>query len=819
MRELRGNCVRRVGVACFTQSADAHWACCEVDQAREGGSTTTMDETLYRFGRCEVHPLRMEVLLDGIPRPLERKIFGVLLYLIEQRSRVVSKEELLDVFWRDRGVSVGVVTRAVMMARQAIGDGGRTPVLIRTVHRTGYRFVADLQALPALDVRATEGPAEDTSLAVLPFENASGRTELDWVELGLMAMVAKALAADERLAVAPNASVMLALSSEPEHADLSQRVRAVRQTVGVSHVLQARVSEDAQGPTIDYVLAPSATRTRLRGDSLIDIARQVARDVQCMLLPETTSQTRVAFDSSDGLANQALASAMQAAAEQKWKTAANLLHVVLEAEPQNLAVRLEHLVALASLADAQAVSLGRELLAEPAVRAEPLMEARVHQALGMAYNNLRLFTEATTHLDEALWLSQGHDKQPWAVTTVLLRSSIAIGQMDLAAAQRLLERARRLWERSSNQVHRLGWMVNTALVAAKSGDMVRAVDIGREAVEFCRRHRLHSYLAVTSLNLSHACLGLGLLRSAVHHAEEAMTTAQALGERFRTASTGDTLCLLYRELRAAHELQRVASQVRLIEHELAPPTQAYLQMTRGHLAAVEQRHEDAAVFFGKAVSLARALGEWLQFHESMPWLITALIQAGRLDEADEAWREANALPGVAHDDELRAALLHCQALRAHAVGQRIDALRLLRECAEVAPMGLWRAHACLNSAWLHLEDGEPGTARHLLRDLGAWLAEHPAGRLVQARLLSPRAIRPRPCACRPSTSRKSKGCHARGHWRWPTPMSTKHPRRRPRCHVCLGCSREPNAPARFSAGVCRGRRRIEPIPPGMPTGR
>ena len=169
-----------------------------------------MDETLYRFGRCEVRPLRREVLLDGNPRPLEPKIFGVLLYLIEQRARVVSKDELLDVFWRDRGVSVGVVTRAVMVARQAIGDGGRTSSIIRTIHRTGYRFVADLQESGTSDAPEPEPevPAADTSLAVLPFENASGRAELDWVELGLMAMVSKALAADERLSVAPNASVM-----------------------------------------------------------------------------------------------------------------------------------------------------------------------------------------------------------------------------------------------------------------------------------------------------------------------------------------------------------------------------------------------------------------------------------------------------------------------------------------------------------------------------------------------------------------------------------------------------------------------------------
>ena len=71
---------------------------------------------------------------------------------------------------------------------------------------------------------------------------------------------------------------------------------------------------------------------------------------------------------------------------------------------------------------------------------------------------------------------------------------------------------------------------------------------------------------------------------------------------------------------------------------------------------------------------------------------------------------------------------------AHSSGSTADARRALNDVVDTAPMGVWRAYACLDAAWLSIEAGEPAAARQLVRDLGTWLEEHPVGIAVDARL-------------------------------------------------------------------------------------
>src|SRR5688572_14982006 len=92
------------------------------------------DHGSFRFGRCEVRGASRELIVDGLPRTVEPRPFDMLVYLIEHRERVVPKAELLNRLWPHEFVSNGVIARAVMKARQAIGDDGKEPALIKTVH-------------------------------------------------------------------------------------------------------------------------------------------------------------------------------------------------------------------------------------------------------------------------------------------------------------------------------------------------------------------------------------------------------------------------------------------------------------------------------------------------------------------------------------------------------------------------------------------------------------------------------------------------------------------------------------------------------------
>ena len=93
---------------------------------------------IYRFGNCELDTARFELRRDGAVQAVEPQVLRLLLYLIENRHRVITRTELFDNIWRGRVVADAALYSRIKSARAAIGD----QAFIRTVSRTGYQFVA-----------------------------------------------------------------------------------------------------------------------------------------------------------------------------------------------------------------------------------------------------------------------------------------------------------------------------------------------------------------------------------------------------------------------------------------------------------------------------------------------------------------------------------------------------------------------------------------------------------------------------------------------------------------------------------------------------
>jgi TolB-like protein len=125
----------------------------------------------YRIGETELDPVKFELRRAGTAIAVEPQVLGLLLYLVENRERLITKDEIVDRIWKGRIVSDSAVTSRIKSARQALGDDGREQRLIRTVHGKGYRFVGDLgQAAPA--VVGTAGLAGETAAKPLRAEPA-----------------------------------------------------------------------------------------------------------------------------------------------------------------------------------------------------------------------------------------------------------------------------------------------------------------------------------------------------------------------------------------------------------------------------------------------------------------------------------------------------------------------------------------------------------------------------------------------------------------------------------------------------------------------
>jgi DNA-binding response OmpR family regulator len=120
-----------------------------------GGAVTV----LYLFENYSLDVDRRELRYGAGLVPAEPKVFDLLHFLICNRERVVSKEDLIAHVWNGRIVSDSALTSRVTLARQAIGDSGDDQRLIRTIPRKGFRFVGDVrESTSAGGVEPTPAP-------------------------------------------------------------------------------------------------------------------------------------------------------------------------------------------------------------------------------------------------------------------------------------------------------------------------------------------------------------------------------------------------------------------------------------------------------------------------------------------------------------------------------------------------------------------------------------------------------------------------------------------------------------------------------------
>jgi tetratricopeptide (TPR) repeat protein/DNA-binding winged helix-turn-helix (wHTH) protein len=212
---------------------------------------------VIRCGDVEIDAQQECVRHGGIEQRLRQKSFQVLLYLIENRRRVVSKGELFDAIWNDAAVTEDTLVQSVVEIRKALGDDPRSPRFVRTMPKSGYRFVAPIDDEPSdgsvmefesvqhVEVELAEESDERTSLlpltrdrvamivvalvaigivlsalrhgraggaettgaprrttvAVMFFDKRNGGTDVDWLREGLSDMLITQLSRSNSLSV------------------------------------------------------------------------------------------------------------------------------------------------------------------------------------------------------------------------------------------------------------------------------------------------------------------------------------------------------------------------------------------------------------------------------------------------------------------------------------------------------------------------------------------------------------------------------------------------------------------------------------------
>jgi TolB-like protein/tetratricopeptide (TPR) repeat protein len=178
---------------------------------------------------------------------VEPQVFDMLVYLLRNRDRVVSKDDLLAAVWGGRIVSESTLGSRIAAVRKAIGDNGKGQRLIRTVSRKGLRFVGAVRELSRSESSPSNPPAvaadqprpglvlpDRPSIAVLPFANMSGDPQQDYFADGIVDEITTALSRIRWLFV-------IARNSSFTYKGRTVDVRQVGRELGVRYVLEGSV--------------------------------------------------------------------------------------------------------------------------------------------------------------------------------------------------------------------------------------------------------------------------------------------------------------------------------------------------------------------------------------------------------------------------------------------------------------------------------------------------------------------------------------------------------------------------------------------------
>jgi TolB-like protein/DNA-binding winged helix-turn-helix (wHTH) protein/Flp pilus assembly protein TadD len=237
------------------------------------------NDSCYFFDDVVVDRVNFSVRKLDQARTLTPRAFDVLVYLIEQRGRVVNKQELFEQIWKETFVTDYALAREIKEIRRALGDEAGAPRYIETVHKRGYRFIAELKAdngelaegvdrapaaheaqqTPPLHstsgikryriglalaliavlvagiyyFTAGRGPSID-SVAVIPFLNDSDDQDAEFLSDGITNSIANSLAQLPRLRVMP-------LSKSARYKSREVDPQEAGRALGVGAVLTGRL--------------------------------------------------------------------------------------------------------------------------------------------------------------------------------------------------------------------------------------------------------------------------------------------------------------------------------------------------------------------------------------------------------------------------------------------------------------------------------------------------------------------------------------------------------------------------------------------------
>lgn len=697
--------------------------------------------SIARFGEARLDRNTRELTRSGRLQPITQLAFSVLVQLIDQRRRVVSKDELIASCWGGEAGSDGALASTIMKIRRCIGELDAAP-WIRTVRGVGYCFDGhvDLADDGAIDPSPLLASAAEVSpsaprVVILPLVNGTCDPGMAWTELGLMSMIERALGSLSAVSVVPVHEVLVALAGVAYDAPLEVRLAAVQRHLDPDVLVSGRLSGRADLLMLQLELRRRDAPPRLcsvSGTDAAQLAVDIARQVAGWLSPEASAEPMALLDLGDPFLNESFARAMQRSGEARFLEAAHLLDVVADCGVDHQEVQLERAkvhVALGVPRAAEEVEALRQAAASTGNDAQAASVGLLAGTLAGQQGDMARAGALTVGAAEVAARAGRIDLS----VQCLIEAARHLGQCFDPRAPALLSRAIPMAERLGNQVLLRDAYSTAGSLAGLRDDWIGALRYHEASLA------ISNGLSDATRSASLASIGwalgqLGRVEESCDFGLEGFRCAlisgalPALGDAAMTAVLG---CMA---------AQRVLAVIDLFHRmqALAPDQTMTLVVARDLLCRASilrllGRFDEAETAIA---STRRACRGHLVFESYCDISsVRLLLNAHRFDDMLAMCDRLRRSEGFAKDSRLRPWIERHEAFADHlAFGRTDDAISRLHACVASLPLSEIQGRSALDLAWLHLERGDSASAQSLLADLQFWLEQSAQGMLVMARL-------------------------------------------------------------------------------------
>lgn len=616
-----------------------------------------MKSKRYQFGDCLVNCESRELIVSGQKVDIQPKVFRLIEYLIDNRTRIVTKEELQEQVWEGSYITDTALTRAIMKARKAIGDDAQNQSLIKTIHGEGYRFIAGVElhtdspspivsksSRPEPRIRKgklqwryyaivvllfvglyagimlqQKGSNQPLRLAILPFEVTADSEEFEWVSLGLMSLVSQQISKEMNIPVVSSRRI---LSTQDQLADqgsdsntISKQFRDLLNEIdGATHFVKYQLTTTGQGLQLNYLITDITGKAiasdQFSGEKPTVLARASILSVAESLGVTAPVEKIERVISEDAFLNETYSRGLALQLSGKAEEALNYFKIASDMEPQLFWPRYEYAIAQRIVGNNE---IAEKILVELEPRAENLeQQISIANALGLLYWRLSKMDKAKSYLESGLALAQE--------TGFIEQHAILLGNLAiLAKNESEFEKSRTYLGKALSLYQELGtttppgWLSNTlAGLYVNEGNFTEAEIHFEQAISYFRKVQNERNLASSLSGYSSALIKTGEYDKAELLQNESLALRNKINDQRGIASSIINLADLHMskgQFSAASEQLKSLEQTEI--YTKSSPIQLAALRRQAHLSFEKQQYQKGLESLDKAEEIAVAVNRQL----------------------------------------------------------------------------------------------------------------------------------------------------------------------------------------------------------------